>query len=480
MKIQIVKRARASAYILKVFTLFCFTLGEGCKKLVEVDPPITSPVTATVFTNNKMAASVMTGIYNRMIQFDGTMSSGSQSISLLVGLSSDELKNYSTTGIGEEFYTNGLNAIDMNIFWNEAYQYIYTANSVLEGLSQSKGVNPAVAKQLTGEAEFIRAFFHFYLLNLFGDVPLVLTTDYRINAIIHRSPKVDVYNQIVADLKDAKAQLSENFVGSDAVTATTERVRPTKWAASALLARAFLYLGDWIDAEAEANSILNSQSFDLEGIDGAFLKNNQEAIWQLQPVLPGYNTFDAFTFILKTEPGSGQQSAALSTQLLAAFESGDRRRSGWVDSMVANGTTYYYPHKYKVMPGLAGSVVSEYLMVFRLVEQYLIRSEARAQQNNIGGAQSDLNIVRGRASLGNISAATQASLLAAIQHERQVELFTEWGHRWLDLKRTGQVNTVMANVTPLKGGSWNPNWQLFPIPNLEIQRNPNLSQNAGY
>jgi starch-binding outer membrane protein, SusD/RagB family len=71
-------------------------------------------------------------------------------------------------------------------------------------------------------------------------------------------------------------------------------------------------------------------------------------------------------------------------------------------------------------------------------------------------------------------------LLIAILHERQVELFTEWGHRWLDLKRTGNVNAVMSIVTPSKGGTWQATDQLFPIPQGDIDKNPNIIQNSGY
>jgi hypothetical protein len=67
-----------------------------------------------------------------------------------------------------------------------------------------------------------------------------------------------------------------------------------------------------------------------------------------------------------------------------------------------------------------------------------------------------------------------------IAHERQVELFTEWGHRWFDLKRTGAIDTVMKNVAIQKGTTWNKNFQLFPIPQTEILANPNLVQNPGY
>jgi hypothetical protein len=162
---------------------------------------------------------------------------------------------------------------------------------------------------------------------------------------------------------------------------------------------------------------------------------------------------------------------------LQAFEPGDLRRSEWVDSIIVGSNTYYYPFKYKIK---SGSTLTEYSMVLRLGEQWLIRAEARAQQGDSAGARSDLDMIRSRAGLAPTTATTRSDLLTAILHERQVELFTEWGHRWFDLKRTGNVDAVMQVVTQLKGGNWDTNSQLFPIPRSEITVNQNLTQNPSY
>ena len=114
--------------------------------------------------------------------------------------------------------------------------------------------------------------------------------------------------------------------------------------------------------------------------------------------------------------------------------------------------------------------------MLRLAEQYLIDAEARAQQGDISGAATKLNAVRNRAGLGNTTAITQTDMLAAIAHERQVELFTEWGHRWFDLKRTGTINATLG----VEKSSWTSDAALLPIPLLEIEADPNLTQNQGY
>jgi len=115
--------------------------------------------------------------------------------------------------------------------------------------------------------------------------------------------------------------------------------------------------------------------------------------------------------------------------------------------------------------------------VFRLAEQYLIRAEARAQQSNVTGAVDDINVLRKRAKAPLISSSTQSQILSLIEDERKYELSFE-GHRWYDLVRTGRAATVM----PLFNSSWKKAYELWPIPQREIQNNPALegNQNPGY
>ncbi len=127
----------------------------------------------------------------------------------------------------------------------------------------------------------------------------------------------------------------------------------------------------------------------------------------------------------------GGHPVYLSHSLLGSFEDNDERKSNWIDSVIVGSDTFYYPFKYKIAQ--FGDPVSEYLMVLRLSEQYLIRAEARANQGNLIGASEDLNLIRIRAGLTNTLAVSQQELISAIMHERQTELFTECGHRWFDL-----------------------------------------------
>jgi starch-binding outer membrane protein, SusD/RagB family len=490
---MIKKYGMLSLYKLKIFkigVLFIFLVTMGCEKFVVVDAPTTSVNEDNVYRSDATAIAVLTGIYAPMVS--GGLFTGNTGISLLSGLSSDELTltNIVTDNGLIAYYRNELRTgpnenygID---FWRDVFLYIFQCNAALEGLGNSGSLTPSIKKQLLGEARFMRAFFYFYLVNLLGDAPLALTTNPAVNAALSRSSVPLVYQQIVADLKEAQQLLSENYLNKDLqnYAGTPERVRPTKWAATALLARTYLYLADYANAEIETSKVIsNTTLFSLPALNSVYLKNSVEAIWQLQPVRAGRNTEDAFVFKLPvTGPNATVNPVYLSPQILHAFEPGDLRRKGgnWVDSVIVSGTTYFYPVKYKATTTSGG--VSEYLMVLRLGELYLIRAEARAQQNKIGDAQADLNAIRNRAGLSDTKANDKTALLTAVLNERQVEFFTEWGHRWLDLKRTANVDAVMSGVTPLKanGRPWQPYQQLYPVLYNDILMNPRLNQNNGY
>jgi len=118
--------------------------------------------------------------------------------------------------------------------------------------------------------------------------------------------------------------------------------------------------------------------------------------------------------------------------------------------------------------------------VLRLAEQYLIRAEARAKQGKIADAIGDLDEIRGRAGIERLAdinpTIVKEELLGKILEERRMELFTEWGHRWLDLKRTDKATEILGENNPF----WENTDVLYPIPSEERMKNPNLSQNNGY
>ncbi|NDV15767.1 RagB/SusD family nutrient uptake outer membrane protein [Muricauda sp. TY007] len=438
----------------------------SCEGFVKIEPPIDELVTETVFTNDENATATARGIYLKLIE-SSVFTTGASSITFLGGMSADELIDFE--GINNlGFYHNELNAENdkVNSNWQLLYETIYRVNAMLEGLSNSTGITPEVKDLLEGESKCIRAFCYFYLVNLWGDVPLITKTDYEMNRLASRKPVSEIYELILSDLKQAQELLPEDYAHADG-----ERIRVNEGTATALLARVYLYLKDWINAEEQASRVIENPKYALtEDLNNVFLKNSVETIWQLKQTVG--HTQDGNIFILIDSP----KFTALSESLMTTFELGDKRKTNWIGNFSNDIGTWNYPFKYKVKTEPDPEKATEYFMVMRLAEQYLIRAEARVQQGNISGAQEDLNIIRYRAGLSNTLALTPEELLTVIYHERQVELFAEWGHRWLDLKRINLSNEVLG---PLKS-SWGPTDVLWPIPQSELDNNPNLFQNSGY
>jgi starch-binding outer membrane protein, SusD/RagB family len=441
----------------------------SCKKLLAVDPPGDQFVSGIVFSNDSLANTAVIGLYSNIMGQTKYFLNGGMSV--YAGLSADELKRTPLPNEEDQFLNNTLSAANSflgNNIWKAAYSYLYHCNISLEGLQHSSSVSEPVKKRLTAEVKFVRALCYFYLVNLFGDVPLVTTSNADKNAILPRIAVTEIYNQIKSDLLDAGVDLPD----------VMENTRPNKMACQALLAKVHLFMKNWEEAEMAAASVINSLRYDLADTDAVFKSGSPETIFQLAPVLNQINSAEGRIFIPVSS--SAVPVYIVTNNLLIAFEPGDRRGNIWLKTVqqITNGPKYTYPYKYKINVSPPDTPAKEYNVVLRLAEQYLIRAEARAQQNNINEAVADINVIRNRAGLPLISTSVNnTQCLAAIEQERRIELFAEWGHRWFDLKR---LNRAHSTLSVLKAPYWQITAQLYPIPLSEIERNPNLIQNPGY
>lgn len=451
----------------KTYRRLSFALGIllllACEKFVTVDPPITELNTAAVFQNDKSAISAMTGVYIDMMDDFGNFAN--KNTTLYAGLSADEFVNNSTEVDQTEVYENSLTPTNGAVsgLWNDMYKSIYQANAVLDGLESSISISDGVRDQLKGEALFIRAFGHFYLANFFGHIPYIITTDYQQNVRAVQEPPAQIYDLLVSDLLQAIMLLPDDYT-----TSNGERIRPNTYSAYALLARVYLYQQKWQQAAIAATEVIDhSELYMLStDLDQVYTPNNNEAIWQLKPVINGLNTIEGYSFTCCVS-----SVVSLTSTLHDAFEPGDQRWDHWVASTTLGYETYYYPYKYKVT--FADDDQESYT-ILRLAELYLIRAEARAHLEDIVGAQQDINAIRNRAGLEDTQADTQDSLLEVIEQENRIEFFAEWGHRWFDLKRTGKTDILATKL------NWESTDALYPIPQKELLLNPNLEQNPGY
>jgi hypothetical protein len=437
-----------------------------------VDLPKNQLTSDAVFESRETTEAALRGIYGKM-RGDGLLSGSFNGLGYLMGLYTDELDLYAFSSTGEAYQNHALLATDPIALglWNSTYNQIYSANDVIEGVGNSVSLASEDRDRFKGEALFIRAYLHLLLVELYGDIPYIATTDYIKNTTVARMPRALVYNQIIADLILAKDLLPDTDISG-------EKVRPYAAVADAVLARAYLYTEQWALAEAASNRVIAGFGALEPDLNKVFLKDAPGTIWQFKPNSDGDNTSEGSISIFTSGP---PLNIALSNSLVDAFESGslaqpgDQRELRWIKRVSNSNGTWFHAFKYKQRENTGTSV--EYSIQLRLAEQYLIRAEARIQQGDVTGAQQDINSIRNRAGLGNTTATSVDAVLDAILQERCVELFAEHGHRWFDLKRMGTAAEVLAPIKP----GWRATDILLPIPEAELLLNPNLSpQNDGY
>jgi len=444
------------------YLVLCYLLlASSCKKLIAVDAPSDEIPAESVFSSDQLADAAVADLYVQMGgYFVGNM------LPLINAMTADDLTTLNNNHL--RYVNNAIQSSDALLLtsWRDIYQIIYGANAVLEGLSTSNGLSAAKARQLRGEARFIRGFCYYYLVNCWGDVPLLTSTDINETALAARAPVDTVYNQITNDLYYASLLLAPEYpVG--------EKVRANKWAAAALLAKVYLQQGRWEDAIVQASTVINTGLYTpLISPDSVFLRNSRPAILQIWRS-EGF-TIQGQTFLPVND--GGFSFYPFTDDLMQAFDAADKRRSSWTRIFPYGGKYYYNCYKYHNRTA-ATAGREEYLMVLRIEEQFLIRAEAYAQLSNTGAAIDDLNVIRIRAGLTPLSAATiRDSCLLLVERERRLELFTEWGNRWISLRRNDRLDTVMKALKP----GWKSTAALYPIPQEERNRNPNLTQNEGY
>lgn len=453
----------------------------GCNKLVDLGEDSNDLSSGDVFSNDQSASAVAIHIYRDMME---AVDYANGNITRHPGLYADELQK--PGGIPAEpdlpWFNSHVLPSDKNLLklWARPYDYIYQCNNILENIAGNIRLSDTLKVRLEGESKFLRALHYFYLVNLFGDVPEVTGTDYRENLGKSRAPQAEIWQLITNDLLDAARLLPDNQNTTDKTLQTG--IRATKWAARALLSRAYLYQKDWEKASAYATELINENRFQLEpDLNNVFLVKSREIIFQLQPVKAGNNAAEA-TFFL---PSTSSPLLVIRDGLYKNFEVNDQRRKNWLGSYVTGGKTYYYPNKYKTR---SATPAKEYNVALRYAEIFLIRAEARAQLGHLHGAGSaaeDLNRIRARAGLAAISGSlTQQQLLQSIGNERRVEFFAEWGHRWFDLKRMAAFNnpgeTRAEEILKVLKLDFSKYQLLLPVPESERTVNANLDQNPGY
>ena len=397
----------------------------------------------------------------------------------------------------DQFYIDTQNSMIAN-FWKAAYKVINRTNTIL-GRIDGIEINTELANRYKLECKFIRALMYFNLVRVYGDVPLVLKEiSISESYDILREPKENVYNQIIADLKEAQ--------GLPVSYSTAEDGRATQGAAKALLANVYMTLHKYAEAETILAEIINSGrysllentpgSLNIDGYKNVFSPvnhNSKEGIFEFQFLKGGYGEGSNYANNFAPE-NSGTNVVAVGgtggnnipeMDIYNAYEEGDLRRDfsmslGYYDNRKNNEwVESRYVCKFMDVPYQNNDASNNY-PVIRYADVILMYAEALNQNGKTAEACKYLNMTRRRGfgyqttetSPVDLQTTDKAQFALMVEQERRVELAFE-NHRWFDLIRTGRAVEVMRS----KGFSLNETNLICPIPQKQIDVNPKLTQN---
>lgn len=462
-------KQRLNVIAIGILLAYLSILPQSCEKFLEVSEPTNQISQTTVFKDKKLALSALSDVYTNL-RANGMLKGDLNGLNNLLGCYADEIMSYTNQALDyRTFYELNVqqNTSVVDAMWVNAYKQIYAVNNIIEGIEESHDyLDETTSNQIRGEAYFIRALLHFYLVNLYGEIPYIATTHYQDNQLAERMPITEVYTKLIADLKQAEQQLPSAYPSSS-------RVRANQAAAQLLLSRVYLYQKDWSKAKEYATKVVNNSLYLMEqDLSKTFLKDSKSVILQWMPADVGINTLEGQYFTFTTVPPA---NVALSSSLLNSFESNDQRKQKWIKTLSNSQNSYSHAYKYKLNNKTTTS--QEYSIVLRVEEAYLILAESNNELGNTFEALANLNIIRTKAGLNIYSSTSQSDIRVAIFNERRHEFFTEFGHRFFDLKRSGQLDTVMGALK----SNWKTYMAVLPIPERELFANPNLKpQNNGY
>ena len=382
--------------------------------------------------------------------------------------------------------------------WRGMYRVINRANILIQGVEDGiEGMSPNLENELKGEARFLRAFSYFTLVRHFGDVPLRLTPETNPeNFAIPRSPKEEVFNQIIADLEFAEANLPS-------ARSQADLGRAISWAATSLLAKVYLWQENWGDAATKAREVINSGQFsllevevpqDFQNMFGPAISTHPEEIFSLKHArIPGLGFGPLW---LMHRAGSGY---SLGGNAHAWFGNMDSWLAEWVEQLEGpdirpNDWLYHGPEDerwldseipmlFKKFRDTESSTPGNDFPIIRYTEIKFTFAEAESQLNNgpTAEAYEAINMIRRRAyGLDYNQPSAEADLPAGLSVqefrdelllERAKEFVME-GKRWYDMVRTGTAIEIMSGL----GFPIQDRHLLWPIPAEEIDNNDALTQ----
>ncbi|MFZ5941011.1 MAG: RagB/SusD family nutrient uptake outer membrane protein [Bacteroidota bacterium] len=485
-----------------IFTAFLILSLVSCEKLLE-EQVFIEIASNNFFQNDEDALNAVEALYAKL-RADGPVtanngqreswgfySMGEESVFNFNEAPTDELYvTWSTYGgywqAFEEFQWLPNSGGHFDQMFSDLYEGIAIANNILENIDND-GISDAVRNRVKGEALMARGLFYSTAFSFYGSIPLVLEVVKDPLALPFQAPADSVISAVVRDLTTAAGLLPDEVPAS-------ETGRFTSGAAFATLARFQLNQGNWAAARDAAYDLMDLHVYGLSpsyaGIFAVENENNPEIILSIPCIAqPGIgNTFIAHTAESDYVSG-GWGGHLLRNEFYATFDPADQRRTFLINTYTSVlGTTKtlnngYMIMKYEVDPNRIGAWAGNDIVLHRYAEVLLTLAEAL---NEIDGPNQEsidlINELRNRAFNNDPSKrlqlsdfADKASLRKAILDERGWELYAE-GYRRDDLIRQGEFISRAQE----RGKQAFDYQVVYPIPQVELDRNPNLDQNTGY
>ena len=481
-------------FILSISLIFLFT---GCDDYVDYEASENYQIVADdYFKTSSDFEAALVGVYDvlQWTLYNFMIGELASDNSLCGGESASDVLGLQQI---DDMLHNPVND-QLSRIWQYMYEGVNRANYMIENKDK---IDFPRKNEMYGEVHFLRAFFYFELVKIYGDVPLF--THGRLTAgdsgTLTRVPKSEVYAVIESDLNSAISALPAQ---------KSTDGRATSFTAHALLGKVYLYQGKYSEAANILEPLIGL--YTLPSNPGSvFLvsgENGPESVFEIQHSKEsnGWNwgwlpqstegNFGVIHHGIRGYNGptysSGWSFNVPTDEFHKAFKSGDKRRDASILDIVKwaedNNASYnegyehtgYFNNKYIPRAGESGGQTElNYLTNFRIIRYSDVLLMA-AEAYNRGGiddglAQEFLNQVRRRAFGGddNDISASGSALTDAIWEERKFELSLE-GHRFFDLVRTGRASSLIAGFVEGKH-------EVFPIPQQEVDIS-GLTQNAGY
>jgi hypothetical protein len=378
---------------------------------------------------------------------------------------------------------------------------ILRCNVVLQRVPEMD-IDENVKNQILGEAHFLRGLYYFILVRYFGDVPLI--TEPQVPGDDLRPARTDkelVYDLIISDLTAAKELLPPKSSYS-----SNDLGRATKGAATGLLAKVFLTLGEWEQVVTFTKEVENmgyalnpnyADNFDVNN------ENSVESLFEVQYTSNAGEDFwsnenqSSWTSTFMGPRNSGMVAGGWgwnqpTQEFVNGYEEGDLRKDvtifydgcppfDGVEYDPAFSSTGYNVRKFLVSKNVSATYDNspKNFPVLRFADILLMQAEALNNLGQTTEAETPLNRVRARADLPAVTGLSQAEMKEVILHERRMELAFE-GQRWFDLIRVDNGTWGLDFLHSIGRLNASQKHLLFPIPLREIESNPNLTQNPGY